>query len=149
MTLNVNAPGFRLPYDLQAIYDHVAAHLLRQGRPAIDEDEKGSVKCCYRSPDGDRCAIGALIPDARYKRVLEGIWGPGVLAGLGLLPWDEAEDYSAPRTCLLEALQRLHDAAANWEVEDVSTRWEGGLLRIARDFRLRPFTRDMLNNNKE
>jgi len=159
MTLNVNAPDFVLPNSLQAIYDHVAAHLLRQGRPALapsSEQEdliaRGETICRYHGARGTRCAIGCLIPNGRYSDEMEGRWGPAVLADLGILPRAEIDEYDvskAPRVRLLSALQMLHDDAAAWPDDQIVARWEKGLADLAREFGLRPFTRDMLSNNKE
>lgn len=52
----------------QEIFDRVSSHLLTQGKPALRDGE-----CVYRTPEGLRCAIGCLIPDALYAVELEGI----------------------------------------------------------------------------
>lgn len=41
----------------------VKAHLLKQMSPALE----GGV-CQYRTSDGKKCAVGALIPDAEYNK---------------------------------------------------------------------------------
>ena len=43
----------------QRVFDLVVAHWKKQGRVAMGEDNK----CQYRTPDGLKCFIGALIPD--------------------------------------------------------------------------------------
>ena len=52
----------------QEIFDKIYLHLIEQGRKSIDSDGQ----CMYRSPDGDKCAIGCLIPDELYTPELEG-----------------------------------------------------------------------------
>lgn len=50
----------------QEHFDAVLAHLRKQGHPTPDG-------CFYRHPTtSDRCGIGALIPDDKYSRDLEG-----------------------------------------------------------------------------
>lgn len=53
----------------QEIFDHVKAHLLKQGKKAFLPGSK--TKCAYRSPDGKKCAGGCLIPDELYHPAME------------------------------------------------------------------------------
>ena len=46
----------------QEIFDKVATHLSKQGHRAFDDNA-----CMYRSPNGDKCAMGCLIPDEEYN----------------------------------------------------------------------------------
>jgi hypothetical protein len=50
----------------QEIFDKVAKHLLTQNRQA-----KGKTGCAYRGDNGDKCAIGCLIPDEDYGPKME------------------------------------------------------------------------------
>lgn len=87
----------------QEIYNTVVSHLLAQGEPARIVDNTGA-QCMYRTPDGKKCAIGVLIPDADYDPAMEG------LPVLQLL--DLAIDSLAPyreHVGLLQGLQRAHD----------------------------------------
>lgn len=52
--------------DRQEIFDTVATHLLTQGHKAFD------LNCKYHAKNGDKCAIGVLIPDELYDPVIEG-----------------------------------------------------------------------------
>jgi len=54
---------------LQSIFDRVADHFLGMSGPA--QNHKGD--CCYRTKDGDRCFVGALIKDEDYSPSIEGI----------------------------------------------------------------------------
>jgi len=54
---------------LQEIFDKVVQHARTQGRKSLTADGE----CVYRSPDGYKCFIGALIPDAVYVPKMEGI----------------------------------------------------------------------------
>lgn len=54
--------------DLQKAYEKMRAHLIEQGRPAVDA-MTGS--CFYRHESGLKCAVGCLIDDAAYSGSLE------------------------------------------------------------------------------
>ena len=96
----------------QEIFDKVLAHLREQGKAAVDGG-----KCKYRATDGSKCAVGCLIPDARYYSELEG-HGPIYLLAEGALPGIEAFHGS-----FLAELQEAHDGGlatfgmGNWEFE--------------------------------
>lgn len=53
----------------QSVFTNSVRYLLRQGVPSIEES---SGQCKYRSDDGCRCAIGAILPDHLYRRDMEG-----------------------------------------------------------------------------
>lgn len=52
----------------QQIFNKVATHLLTQNKRAVGPDGG----CQYRTHDGLRCAVGALIPDGMYDIGMEG-----------------------------------------------------------------------------
>lgn len=54
----------------EALFLKVAKHLITQGKPAWNPKQE---YCAYRAPDGTRCAIGAMIPDALYDPEIEGL----------------------------------------------------------------------------
>lgn len=51
----------------QETFDTVVAHLRKQAAKAIRSD----IGCCYRSPEGLKCAAGCLIPDDLYSPNIE------------------------------------------------------------------------------
>lgn len=53
----------------QEMYSKVKAAINAQGAPAWDEL---SGVCVYRTKDGKRCAVGALVPDEEYIPMMEG-----------------------------------------------------------------------------
>jgi hypothetical protein len=53
--------------DKQALFNHVATHLIKQGRRSVRNGQ-----CAYRGNDGTRCAAGCLIDDAQYTAEMEG-----------------------------------------------------------------------------
>lgn len=109
--------------DRQRVFDVVASHLLAQGHRAKDPSPPGS--CLYRAPNGDRCAIGVLIPDALYTPSLEGnsiekqIVREAISPHYGAI---HAEDMS-----FLTTLQSIHDSinSCGWRVVlmDFAQRW--------------------------
>jgi hypothetical protein len=56
----------------QEVYTTVRRHLLTQMARSEVIGYKGyNKRCMYRGPNGRKCAVGCLIPDARYKEDLE------------------------------------------------------------------------------
>lgn len=53
--------------DLQRAYETIRAHLIKQGKPAMDE---ATGSCFYRH-NGLMCAVGCLIKDEAYSVALE------------------------------------------------------------------------------
>ena len=105
----------------QEIFDKVLTHLVKQGRPARNEDG-----CVYRTvtPKGEvlKCAVGCLIPDEAYDKKIE---GKRVYA---LLREHTAVTLSAMLSMqsqgLLESLQEAHDS------------WKGETDELLRDMKL-------------
>jgi hypothetical protein len=79
----------------QEIFDTVAAHLAKQGRPAVSDAAGG---CAYRGDDGAKCAVGCLILDEEYSSKME-----------GLLISQVAPERLRSFLPLLENLQEAHD----------------------------------------
>ena len=52
----------------QEVFDKALAHLRAQGQSSMRDDGY----CLYRSPEGLKCAIGALVPDEKYNEDFEG-----------------------------------------------------------------------------
>lgn len=113
----------------QEIFDTVARHLFAQGKQSRD-----SVSCLYRGPDGTKCAVGVLIPDATYDEDMEG-WP---IAGLFDPDACQLDEFSLPawmgeHVNLLQRLQNVHDephVEAYW-VDDKRMRWELSLVAQA------------------
>lgn len=99
----------------QEIFNTVAAHLLRQGRKA--EGYGTQPGCAYRSNDGDKCAVGCLIPDDDYSIELEGaVVTPNLLEDTDRLAFREKflKDVLIrlgllKHVHLLRSLQAIHD----------------------------------------
>lgn len=118
------------PLSAQEIFDRVARHLLTQGRKS--RSGGGDAACKYRGPRGLKCALGCLIPDVLYSKVIEnavimtsidgGYERNDVNLALAQLLLDCG--IGVERWPLLDDLQILHDHSA---VEN----WRPGLDRIA------------------
>lgn len=75
--------------------------------------QAGEGSCMYRAPNGNKCVVGAMLPDELYHPSME---GNGVS---GLLEWFKRREITPPKwmqthKCILKALQRIHDAEDNW-----------------------------------
>jgi hypothetical protein len=97
----------------QEVFDTVATHLLTQGRKALSDDKQ----CAYRAPNGDKCAVGCLIPDDKYVPKMEGKGVDFLLAEFKLVELE-------PHMGLLLVLQDTHDRRA---LED----WPTRLVQVA------------------
>lgn len=85
----------------EQVYNHIVAHLLSMKVRSYD-DNRG---CAYRSPSGNMCAAGCLIPNADYSLNMEqASWTE--LADRGWVPVQHAR--------LIRRLQMVHDDASNW-----------------------------------
>ena len=103
----------------QTVFNKVVRHLRQQNRRAMNP--YGS--CQYRTPDGDKCAIGCLIPSKDYKKSMEGQSVEG-LRDDKVLP-----KHLLRHVELLSRLQCLHD-------NTVPNEWEARLEHVAKDFKL-------------
>lgn len=113
---------------LQDIFDKSGGHLLTQGKRAAETEAAGTIlagACRYRTTQGLKCAVGALIPDEAYSRRFEGasiIGNPELLALFGI-----ESDSSEFR--LLSRLQNVHDCSEPHS-------WPGLLSEVASEFSL-------------
>lgn len=86
----------------QEVYDQIAKHLRKQGKPARQDDDVGG--CVYRLPNGLACAGGCLISDREMVEVLghdlnSETWGRLIVRGLA----------PSVHRYLIEDLQKVHD----------------------------------------
>lgn len=113
----------------QKLFDIVKSHLLTQMKKSVGKDGKPA----YRGLNGLKCAIGCLIPDSKYNKIMEG----------GLLTWYSwhhkdrivlraigQAGASNPTIALLISLQRLHDLSH-------PVAWENGLRLLAKKYQLK------------
>ena len=58
---------------LQEMFDKAVAHFADMDRPSMSTpSEYGGSDCAYRGHHGNKCIVGAFIPDSLYKESLEG-----------------------------------------------------------------------------
>jgi hypothetical protein len=87
----------------QEILDTVARHLFAQGRPARDPV---SGSCQYRTSDGLKCAVGALIPDEMYRPEMDTIW---CSVASEIVDEFDLPSWMRENVSLLNDLQKVHD----------------------------------------
>lgn len=119
--------------EAQEIFDRVWTHFVVERAPrsvARPEDCDGiaAAECRYRGPDGQRCAVGLLIPDAEYGAWMEG-WDVERLMRDERFP--EALRPLRAHQALLSDLQAAHDD------EDFDNDRAARLAYIGRCFELR------------
>lgn len=91
--------------ELQTIFTQVIQHLVRQDRPSFLEDEDDV--CAYRGGDGAKCAVGYLISDKHYDKVIEhnNLNSEEVVHSLT----DTIGELDETKIEVLSALQMVHD----------------------------------------
>jgi hypothetical protein len=94
------------------VFDKVKKHLLKQNKKSAF-----CGMCRLRAPDGTACAVGCLIPDAKYYEALEDeMWKPPFMVLLRECGVDVLDDRT---NAMLHVLQAVHDAL---DVEQWATR---------------------------
>lgn len=121
----------------QDIFDRALAHLRTQRQPALNhyQDHDESPRCLYRTPEGLKCAIGALIPDENYNPDLENTAASShcVIEAMGYNPGDLTQDDRV----FLSALQSdLHDEPACALSEDFTVLVEDAAVVFAETWSL-------------
>ena len=139
----------------QEIFNKVAAHLIKQGAVAWGLPYKsencsydGIEQCLYLDKDGNKCAIGALIPDGHKAQgsnlnVAELMYEfPDLAELLGLEKNSETGDFDSTDIEFFINLQAIHDnATKDWcSVEE----WPNVLAEFAKR---RGLNTDLVLNN--
>lgn len=78
----------------QQMFDYLAGHLVRQGRPAMRNG-----RLAYRGEDGAMCPFGLLIPDAYYQESFEDKPSPSLYRFLPADVYAEIHELALPITC--------------------------------------------------
>ena len=107
------------PTSAQEVFNQVVTHLRAQGVRSVHNDGG----CAYRSPGGNKCAVGCLIPDEVYHPSMEGTNVNYMLRHRPELV------HLSEYVRLLGHLQHLHDNIP-------SDHWEYHFPVIAKDFNL-------------
>jgi hypothetical protein len=120
----------------QEIFDTVVAHLLQQGKQSKSESDI----CLYRSDDGLKCAIGALIPDSDYVSDMEAavVYPSYCSPSTTIQSWAQSNYPNDLK--LLNRLQKLHDNGPSHSFNNPHDAWEEYILTqsqiIAEEFNL-------------
>ena len=109
----------------QQTFNTVVEHLRKQGKKATTENDG----CCYRTPDGLKCAAGILIPDSEYNHEFEGYSVYITPESRTLSLAGEFIEKLGHDIALVSCLQRVHDVYE-------SDRWEEKFKAIADVFGL-------------
>ncbi len=115
---------------LQAIFDRVAGHLLKQKAKSVTVVADAGVCdpiCAYRGEDGLRCAIGVLIPDKKYRAHFEGVPLTGMSVNSALAR--AAGIRTEAQFDLASDLQYVHD-------DETVRMWPHALREVAQRYRL-------------
>lgn len=112
----------------KSVYSSSSIHIITQ--------KQAYGTCLYRSDNGKKCFVGALIPDELYEPNLEHRKGSTVLAALGLLPHrplpDEGigalQEWNDTQALIIQ-LQKIHDTIP---IEQ----WDTCLRKLAEDYHL-------------
>lgn len=100
----------------QEVFDKVAKHLVTQNAASL----LGTM-CAYRTTTGLSCAIGCLIPDSKYSRLMDFTGAPILSNGRvrDVLREEGIDVDTQEGLNFLSALQSVHDfhQPKNWRVE--------------------------------
>ena len=108
----------------QEAFDKMVTHLASMKEACIDE----SGQCVYWKPDGNRCAVGALLTEEEaiyFTEVKPGLTAPN------LVDDPKCDSISHLDPCLLDDVQTVHD---DW-TPGKEIRWEE-LMVIAQEYAL-------------
>jgi len=97
-----------LPVEAQEVFDYSVSKVIEQGVKALGMKNQ----CAYRGENGTKCAFGHLIPDALYKRGMEGINATALLVDAPIYRVNNARGLLPSlkgHVDLLHALQTAHD----------------------------------------
>jgi hypothetical protein len=108
----------------QQAFDAVVEHLAGMKGRSVRQDAILPASCSYRGANGQRCAIGALIP-----RFVGGDWGT-----VYDLVDQHRLDPGDVNVVLLRKLQKVHDSLNNW-VGDRFDNWQA-LIEIGLEYGL-------------
>lgn len=100
---------------LQSIFDRVAEHFLGMDGPA--QNHKGD--CQYRTEDGNRCFVGAMIKDEDYSPSIEGLALSPAMSEDAFLTSDYRDRVVALRATVMSSLTKDYPTLPKTMPEDV------------------------------
>lgn len=123
----------------QELFDRVVTHARQQKCKAevetTDANGNKAMQCAYRTPSGNKCFMGALIPDEKYSPTFEGI-------GLCFVQRYETDVRFALARSIAEAANITPEQYAfAWDVQKIHDRvsvqgWEQAFAKIAKYYNL-------------
>ena len=96
------------PVEAQEVFDFAVGKVLKQGVQARGVQNQ----CAYRGSHGTKCAFGHLIPDALYKKRMEGIAASALLCNEPYYKVNNEEALMSSlevHVGLIQGLQAAHD----------------------------------------
>jgi len=132
--------------NIQEIFNLSVSGVYKQGHAAVQE---GTGKCLYHAPNGDKCAVGQLIPHTVDTRKIDnynaggvGVDAPPVkeiLKSVGVLGDNSAHNDSI--VALLTSLQSAHDGASHHRSDSAFlNEWMEETAKVATAHNLTPWT---------
>ena len=96
------------PVKAQEVFDFAVGKVIEQGVQARGSQNQ----CAYRGENGTKCTFGHLIPDALYKKRMEGMSAQALLCNEPYYKFNNVEALMPSlevHVGLIEALQAAHD----------------------------------------
>ena len=110
--------------ELQDIFNKAVKHFAGMAGPSMDATDDTSTQCAYRGTNGNKCVVGAFIPDELYDENLEGdAIDPNAIGGVDgyhdtritavLADAFKQKQLTRDQYVLLGTLQKIHDGNAD------------------------------------
>ena len=110
--------------ELQEIFNKAVKHFAGMAGPCMDATDDTSTQCAYRGTNGNKCVVGAFIPDELYDENLEGdAIDPNATGGVDgyhdtritdvLAKVFKQKKLTQDQYVLLGTLQKIHDGNAD------------------------------------
>jgi hypothetical protein len=116
----------------QEIFDAVVKHLM--AAPSRSVNLKTNA-CMYRTSDGAKCAVGAILPDECYRPEMDHDTAGTSIRSLVVNHPEWVPFWMRRNVELLQVLQTVHDTSANWM--DGKSDMIRKLHKVADDFKLK------------
>ena len=110
--------------ELQDIFNKAVKHFAGMAGPSMDATDDTSTQCAYRGTNGNKCVVGAFIPDELYDETLEGdAIDPNATGGVDgyhdtritavVAAAFKQKQLTRDQYVLLGTLQKIHDGNAD------------------------------------
>ena len=109
-----------MPDTRQEAFDVMVSGLIKQGKPSYDIQTMG---CMYNNHDGQKCAVGMLIPDEFYSPTLEGCGVLSLIYKAEKGDWKTKELLTDENEFLLESMRIIHDTSVSFYKDMGTEKW--------------------------